>query len=164
MLELPEDAGEGWSGEAVPGALSFEPEEYAARGSSREEAAEAAGPALHSLDAAHTRAESEAEAAEPVSAAGAAPAEDGWDVSKLDADWQAFAAMLGPAERDMIRAVLLDLGDAERMAIAGLSGELPETMIDRINEAAMEAIGDLLIDAGEVLDEYLPNLDGLRAP
>ncbi|MWJ31870.1 MULTISPECIES: TerB N-terminal domain-containing protein [Saccharibacillus] len=170
MLELPEDAGEGWSGEAVPGALSFEPEKYAGRENPREDAAEASGPAPHPTDAAHTRAganaESEAEAAEPVSAAGAAPApvEDGWDVSALDADWQAFAAMLGPAERDMIRAVLLDLGDAERMAIAGLSGELPETMIDRINEAAMEAIGDLLIDAGEVLDEYLPNLDGLRTP
>lgn len=168
MLELPEDTGEGWSGEEVPGALSFEPEKYAERGSTREDAAEASGPAPHPPDAADTRAEanaeSEAEAAEPVSAAGEAPAEDGWDVSKLDADWQAFAAMLGPAERDMIRAVLLDLGDAERMVIAGLSGELPETMIDRINEAAMEAIGDLLIDAGEVLDEYLPNLDGLRTP
>ncbi|NGZ77951.1 TerB N-terminal domain-containing protein [Saccharibacillus alkalitolerans] len=90
------------------------------------------------------------------------PDAGGWDVSALDGDWQAFAALLGPAERDMVRAVLLGSGDAERMGIAGASGELPETMIDRINEAAMETIGDLLIDGGEVLEEYVPNLEGLR--
>ncbi|OWA35350.1 hypothetical protein B9G55_11915 [Saccharibacillus sp. O16] len=85
--------------------------------------------------------------------------QDEWDTSELDEDWQELVSRLGTAERSMIRAVLLGLSDAERMNIAGAVGELQETMIDRINEAAMETIGDLLIDSGEVLEEYVPELE-----
>ncbi|WP_172195676.1 TerB N-terminal domain-containing protein [Saccharibacillus qingshengii] len=180
-LELPEESGYGWAGETVPGALSFEPEESRAAGTSKEAAPEADSAALSEAaapprtDEAGCGEASDRSAAAPEAAAppsGAEPhsdslpadsaASDGWDVSALDSDWQDLAARLGPAERAMIRAVLLGSNEAQRMAIAGASGELPETMIDRINEAAMEAIGDLLIDGGEVLEEYLENLAGLR--
>ncbi|WP_172253482.1 TerB N-terminal domain-containing protein [Saccharibacillus deserti] len=174
-LELPEDSGYGWAGETVPGALSFEPEDSPAAGTSKA-AAQEAGYASVSEAAAPRRTDEagcgktpDRSAAVPEAAApgGDSPqadaaASDGWDVSALGSDWQDLAARLGPAERAMIRAVLLGSSDAQRMAIAGASGELPETMIDRINEAAMEAIGDLLIDGGEVLEEYTENLAGLR--
>ncbi|MCQ4087514.1 TerB N-terminal domain-containing protein [Saccharibacillus sp. JS10] len=87
--------------------------------------------------------------------------ENDWELAQLDDDWQAFATLLNPIDRQMIQAVLRKQDEAERMKIAGAAGELPETVIDRINEAAMETIGDLLIDAGEVLEEYLPILEQL---
>ncbi|MDO3411283.1 TerB N-terminal domain-containing protein [Saccharibacillus sp. CPCC 101409] len=134
------------------------PEEAAAR-SAAEQAPDAA-PAPDAAGGALSSGQAEPSSA-PAASAGEAAA-DGWDVSGLDDEWRSFAALLGPAERGMIRAVLLGLSDAERMLIAGASGELPETLVDRINEAAMDAIGDLLIDGGEVLEEYIPMLEGLR--
>lgn len=142
-MELPEDAEEGWSADPVPGALSFDP---VAEGPNSEGEAD---ESVRSSEAATD------------TAASASIGEDGWDVAGLDDDWQSLAALLGPADRQMLRAVLLRSGDAERMGIARAAGELPETVIDRINEAAMETIGDLLIDAGEVLEEYIPILEGL---
>lgn len=93
-----------------------------------------------------------------------ASAGDDWDTSELDEDWRELVRQLGPADRGMIRAVLLGSSGAEQMKIAAAIGELPETMIDRINEIAMDTLGDLLIDGGEVLDEYVPELERCIRP
>ena len=36
---------------------------------------------------------------------------------------------------------------------------MPETEYDRINSAAMEAVGDVLIENGAVIDDYLPDVE-----
>ncbi|WP_179218637.1 TerB N-terminal domain-containing protein [Saccharibacillus sp. O23] len=165
-MELPPDPEDGWPGEIVPGALSFEPE--AADGSReaelRRDDAVASSNGTESKQ--HQSASSEtAETAETsVLETSAAPAGDEWDTSELDEDWRELVRRLGPADRGMIRAVLLRSSGAEQMRIAASIGELPETMIDRINEIAMETIGDLLIDGGEVLDEYVPELERCIPP
>ncbi|WP_037285239.1 TerB N-terminal domain-containing protein [Saccharibacillus sacchari] len=183
-MELPEDAEEGWSVDAVPGALSFDPvaggSKIEGKASDPVRSSEAGqdhsnawenDPAIQ-LSNAGTPAsdvpfsepqpsdreslEADTNLVEPSSVS-----EDDWDAEALDEDWQSLAALLTSADRQMLRAVLLHASDAERMSIAGATGELPETVIDRINEAAMETIGDLLIDAGEVLEEYVPILERL---
>ncbi|GGO00414.1 TerB N-terminal domain-containing protein [Saccharibacillus kuerlensis] len=181
MLELPEDVEESWSGEPVPGALSFDPaaepggangggdrhpraeaEETSSRQAEGDLLSCAEGQTEEVDSGSQAEGRNRAEESAPTVPAADTVEEADWDVSELDEDWQAFAAAIGSAERDMVRAVLLGLSETNKMSIAGASGELPETMIDRINEAAMETIGDLLIDGGEVLEEYIPYLEGLR--
>lgn len=183
-MELPEDSEEGWSADPVPGALSFDPVTDDSKiqgesdnpvwfsedktGRSNESTNEATMPLSDeetalpdSLSSEPQRSDSKRSEDDTDAAGSANTSEDDWDVAGLDDDWQSLAAILGSNDRQMLRAVLLHASDAERMSIAGATGELPETVIDRINEAAMETIGDLLIDAGEVLEEYVPILERL---
>jgi len=171
-MELPEDSEEGWSADAVPGAISFDPGADGSKtegkasdpvrsseeGQDHPNAGTPASDVPFSEPQASDRKRPEADA-NPAESASAS--EGDWDAAGLDDDWKSLAALLASTDRQMLRAVLLHSSDAERMGIAGAAGELPETVIDRINEAAMETIGDLLIDAGEVLEEYVPILEGL---
>ncbi|MEJ8302847.1 TerB N-terminal domain-containing protein [Saccharibacillus sacchari] len=175
-MELPEDSEEGWSADSIPGALSFDSvadgsnnEKQSGRSNERED--DVTVPLLSKKMPNPDVPFSELQASDrnspeaaPVPDASASIGEEDWDIASLADDWRSLAALLGSADRQMLRAVLLHSSDAERMSIAGAAGELPETVIDRINEAAMETIGDLLIDAGEVLEEYVPILERLYAP
>ncbi len=172
-MELPEDSEEGWSADSIPGALSFDSvadgsniEKQSGRSNEREDdvTVPLSNKETPNLDVPFSELQASdrnSPEAAPVPDASTSIGEDDWNVAGLDDDWQSLVALLGPIDRQMLRAVLLHSSDAERMGIAGATGELPETIIDRINEAAMETIGDLLIDAGEVLEEYVPILEGL---
>ena len=51
--------------------------------------------------------------------------------------------------------------DHDLLSIAAKSGSMVELLIDGINERAMESLGDLLIDNGEILPEYRQAIDAI---
>lgn len=84
-----------------------------------------------------------------------------WDTSELDEEWKQLSAMLTSAQREALYALKNGLGEGEVVAAAEREGAMAELLLDEINAAAMETIGDLLIDGGMIVEEYLPMLANL---
>lgn len=84
-----------------------------------------------------------------------------WDTSELGEEWKELSAMLTPAQREALYALKSGLGEREVAAAAEREGTMAELLLDEINAAAMETIGDLLIDGGMIVEEYLPMLANL---
>lgn len=79
------------------------------------------------------------------------------DISMLDEDWQQFAGMLQAVHIDCLKELASSDGmvsQATLYAIASMHGTMPELIIEQINDAFMETIGDLLIEEYGVTDEY----------
>ena len=68
----------------------------------------------------------------------------------LPSEWQDFAAALDIGSAQVLKAVLE--GNAEHFCRE--RGILPEAAYELINEAALESIGDILIENGELLEDY----------
>ncbi|MBO2946138.1 TerB N-terminal domain-containing protein [Paenibacillus sp. F411] len=106
---------------------------------------------------------------ESESFAGAAPVPPSWDntadggihwnTEQLGQEWQELALRLTPPQLEMLYALKHNLGPAARQAAAERAGSMPELLLDEINEAAMEWIGDLLIDGDALLEDYADMLD-----
>ncbi len=77
------------------------------------------------------------------------------DFSGLSPEWQAFAGSLTAEDAALLKA-LLD-GSAEDFCRS--RGVMPETEYDRVNSYAMEQIGDVLIENGEIIPDYLPETE-----
>jgi hypothetical protein len=77
---------------------------------------------------------------------------------------RAFAHALSPLERAVVRAALT--GDASAFSALARDGVLLHGVVDRLNERALEYIGDTLLDAGTepitVLEEYAQELAALE--
>lgn len=85
-----------------------------------------------------------------------------WHTEELDGEWQELAGRLNGTHLEMLHA-LRHGGDHHTLqAVAEQAGSMPELLIDEINEAAMDIIGDLLIDGDAVLDDYIDMLDWIK--
>ena len=77
------------------------------------------------------------------------------DFSVLAPEWAGLAAALTAEDFALLKALL----DGTAEALCRSRGVMPETEYDRINSAAMEAVGDVLIENGAVIDDYLPDVE-----
>lgn len=78
--------------------------------------------------------------------------------SPIPEEWSSLLSQLTPAHRQMLAVMVEGADAAAQFAIAEQAGSMPELLHDEINELAMEAIGDLLIDGGSVPEEYAGDL------
>lgn len=85
-----------------------------------------------------------------------------WDTSLLDEEWTSFAEQLGPAHSEVLYALKSRMPHSELERIAEKHGSMPALLIDEINQAAMETIGDLMIDGDDVAEEYSGYLEALK--
>jgi len=73
-----------------------------------------------------------------------------FDFSALPDDWKQFAESLDTQALELLKA--LSNGTAE--ALCRDRGVLPETAFEELNAAALEHIGDTLIENGELIPDY----------
>lgn len=76
-------------------------------------------------------------------------------IAELDDEWILFADELAPRHVQAIYALLGDEPDRELVQVAERNGTMPTLLLDEINDAAMETIGDLLIDNDRIVPEYI---------
>lgn len=76
------------------------------------------------------------------------------DFSGLPDGWREFAQALTREDITLLKAV----GDGSAEVLCRSRNAMPETEYDRINTLAMEHLGDVLIENGELIEDYLPDL------
>lgn len=74
-------------------------------------------------------------------------------------EWTQLAAQLEPLHLKVLAALAEGAGYSEVMNLANAQGTMPELLIDHINDAAMEVIGDLIIDGESLVEEYIPQIE-----
>lgn len=84
-----------------------------------------------------------------------------WDTSALDEEWQELAERLEPVHLQMLFAIKNGPDLKAMQQAADLAGSMPELLLDQINDAAMDTIGDLLLDGDVLADEYIEVFDTL---
>lgn len=78
-----------------------------------------------------------------------------WDMSELDEDWASFAGQLDSAQLEALLGLKSPAPDTALAAVAEAYGTMPELILDEINLLAMETIGDLVVDGGRLVAEYV---------
>lgn len=73
-----------------------------------------------------------------------------YDFSELSAAWRGFAQVLDEAQLSVLAA--LTRGTAEDVCRS--RGLFPETVYEQINTAALDAVGDIVIEGGELIPDY----------
>ena len=91
----------------------------------------------------------------PVNPAKETPAHAAWNADGLAPAWRELCQRFSPWQLDMLYAVARGASRQELQNIAEQAETMVEPVLDSINEAAMETVGDLLIADGVVLEEYL---------
>ncbi|MBR5743049.1 MAG: hypothetical protein IKX85_04540, partial [Clostridia bacterium] len=71
-----------------------------------------------------------------------------------EAGGDAFFQALDEGEKGFLRLLLADAGEAEQAAFAASLFTMPDLLIESINEKALNATGDVLIENGAVIPEY----------
>lgn len=84
-----------------------------------------------------------------------AKAHASWNADGLDTEWQELCQKLSPCQLDMLYAMVRGASQQDLQNIAEQAATMVEPVLDSINEAAMETVGDLLIEDGAVLEEYI---------
>lgn len=77
------------------------------------------------------------------------------DEEGLDPEWIDF---FRAADLDSLGAVLS--GNGELQHLASGRGEMPDLLLDAVNAAAMETVGDLVVDGEAISEEYMPLIAG----
>ena len=80
-----------------------------------------------------------------------------YDFSSLDEDWRRLAESLDAEQLELVKA--LDSGAAEDLCRD--RGMLPETAFELLNAAALEHIGDCLVENGELIPDYAEDLKAI---
>lgn len=83
-----------------------------------------------------------------------APEAPAGDFSALAPGWREFAESLTAEDVSLLKSLL----DGTAEVLCRSRGVMPETEYDRINGSAMENIGDVLIENGAVIEDYLPDV------
>ena len=73
---------------------------------------------------------------------------------ELDADWQTFANSLIPMQIYTLKALL----DGRGREFIKSTGLLPETVYEEINTEALSAFGDVVIECGELVPDYIEEI------
>ncbi|MGN0649506.1 MAG: TerB N-terminal domain-containing protein [Oscillospiraceae bacterium] len=76
------------------------------------------------------------------------------DFSALSEEWRSFAQSLDEDTLELLAAVL----DGTAAQACRLRGILPETLYETINSAALDSIGDIVIEDGAVISDYRDDL------
>lgn len=76
----------------------------------------------------------------------------------IPSEWMELSAELLPLHREVLLSLAEDNGPAQVDRIAAAAGTMPELLYDEINEHAVNILGDLLIDGGELAEEWKPML------
>lgn len=84
-----------------------------------------------------------------------------WHTENLDEAWRQLVRLLTPVHLEALYALKTGPDMNMLQAAAERAGSMPQLLIDEINDAAMETIGDLLIDGETIADEYITMLDQL---
>ncbi|WP_339295286.1 TerB N-terminal domain-containing protein [Paenibacillus sp. FSL W7-1279] len=84
-----------------------------------------------------------------------------WEVE--DEEWQELAERLNPTHLEVLHALKAGPNRSELQQIAEKVGSMPALLLDEINEAAMDTIGDLLIDGEVIADDYIDMLETLKS-
>ncbi|WP_197258104.1 TerB N-terminal domain-containing protein [Paenibacillus dendritiformis] len=79
----------------------------------------------------------------------------------MDEEWIQFERLLEPVHRLALQAMLAGGDQHSLLKLAEAHGTMAELLIDEINSASMDAIGDLIIDGDELADDYLPLIEKL---
>lgn len=69
----------------------------------------------------------------------------------LDSDWQTFANDLTPVQLETLKALV----NGNIRAFCKVRGLLPETLFEEINTQALSAFGDVVVEGGEIVSDYL---------
>ncbi|WP_223067937.1 TerB N-terminal domain-containing protein [Paenibacillus caui] len=77
-----------------------------------------------------------------------------WDTDGLDEEWALFAEKLGPAHMEALSALVSSFPESELTRVADSYGTMPALLVDEINDAAMETVGDLVIDEARIAEDY----------
>ncbi|RRJ65668.1 hypothetical protein EHV15_24150 [Paenibacillus oralis] len=85
-----------------------------------------------------------------------------WDMPPLDEDWASFAGRLDSVQLEALLALKGLSPDSALAAVAEAYGTMPELIMDEINQLAMETIGDLVVDGGRLVPEYLEFFEHLK--
>ncbi|GIP26928.1 hypothetical protein J23TS9_20580 [Paenibacillus sp. J23TS9] len=85
-----------------------------------------------------------------------------WDTADMDEDWNQFSGQLKQAHLDTLYALKTELSSTELDLIAEQYGTMPALLLDEINQAAMETIGDLVIDGESITEEYIDYFETLK--
>lgn len=73
---------------------------------------------------------------------------------ELDGDWQTFANNLIPTQIKVLKAML----NGNVRAFCKENGLLPETVFEQINTEALSAFGDVVIECGELVSDYVDDI------
>lgn len=73
----------------------------------------------------------------------------------LTEEWGQLMESMQPMHSEALKALVQGQAMSELASIALQYGTMIDLLIDDLNNLAMEAIGDLLIDEGAILDEYI---------
>ncbi|CAH8242895.1 hypothetical protein WJ0W_000104 [Paenibacillus melissococcoides] len=111
----------------------------------------------HSAAAAPASRDAEGRADEPDGSANGPAGQRGG----VDEEWIQFDRMLAPVHRLALRAMLAGEEHRSLLKLAEAHGTMAELLIDEINAASMDTIGDLIIDGDEIADDYLPMIEKL---
>lgn len=89
--------------------------------------------------------------------------EQSWQWEVEDEEWQELAERLNPIHLEVLHALKAGPNRSELQQIAEKAGSMPALLLDEINEAAMDTIGDLLIDGEAIADDYIDMLETLKS-
>lgn len=89
--------------------------------------------------------------------------EQEWQWEVEDEEWQMLVERIKPLHLEVLHALKAGANRSELQRIAERAGSMPALLLDEINEAAMDTIGDLLIDGESVVDDYIDMLDTLKS-
>ena len=64
---------------------------------------------------------------------------------------------------EVLHALKAGPNRSELQQIAEKAGSMPALLLDEINDAAMDTIGDLLIDGEAIADDYIDMLETLKS-
>ncbi|MFE0559085.1 TerB N-terminal domain-containing protein [Paenibacillus sp. NPDC058910] len=89
--------------------------------------------------------------------------ERSWQWEVEDEEWQELAERLNPIHLEVLHALKAGANRPRLQQIAEKAGSMPALLLDEINEAAMDTIGDLLIDGEAIADDYIDMLETLKS-
>ncbi|MGM1023722.1 MAG: TerB N-terminal domain-containing protein [Bacillota bacterium] len=88
--------------------------------------------------------------------------ESSWDTADLGDEWLLLAEALNEVHFNALAALMSDAPVIELSRLAEEHGTMPTLLIDEINQAAMEYIGDLIVSEDGVVEEYLNDVKNLK--
>ncbi|MFK4165697.1 TerB N-terminal domain-containing protein [Paenibacillus lautus] len=86
-----------------------------------------------------------------------------WNTDGLDEDWQELGERLNLIHLEVLHALKSGSNRTQLQRIAEQAGSMPALLLDEINEAAMDTVGDLLIDGDSIADDYIDMLETLKS-
>ncbi|AYB46997.1 TerB N-terminal domain-containing protein [Paenibacillus lautus] len=86
-----------------------------------------------------------------------------WNTDGLDEEWQELGERLTPLHLEVLHALKSGPNRQQLQRIAEQAGSMPALLLDEINEAAMDTVGDLLIAGESIADDYIEMLETLKS-